>query len=169
MKSALGDQQPAHYPAHPESIFMKKLASVVAASLCLIAGASHAAEAKTTFKPFSGVDISGVYECVGTDVHDGEGKSEMTLTLDSKYSSGKFGGYKAKVEADGALVYNGSVVADRDHLAMNFVNVDPSKKDFGVALAKVSSPSKGKFKIEKTYYEPEYMGGGNGVETCTSK
>lgn len=148
---------------------MKKIASALAASLFLIASASHAATADAKRTPFTGVDLSGAYTCAGNDAHDGDFTSVMTLTLDSQYSSGKSGSYKAKVEADQALVYTGSIVSNGKSLAMDFANVDPSKKDFGVALATVSSPTKGKFKIEKFYYEPEYMGASNGFETCTSK
>lgn len=148
---------------------MKKIVSALGASLFLIATASHAATTDAKRTPFTGVDISGAYACVGNDVHDGDFASVMTLTLDSQYSSGKSGSYKVKVEADQALVYTGSIVSNGKQLAMNFANVDASKKDFGVALATVSSPTKGTFKIAKFYYEPEYMGGGNGFETCTSK
>lgn len=148
---------------------MKKIASVLGTSLFLIAAASHAATADAKRTPFTGTDISGAYACAGTDVHDGAFTSVMTLTLDSQYSSGKSGSYKVKVEAEQALVYTGSIVSNGKQLAMDFANVDASKKDFGVALATLSSPTKGKFKIEKFYYEPEYMGGGNGVETCTLK
>ena len=148
---------------------MKKIASAVAASLVLIATASHAATNDSKRTPFTGVDMSGAYACSGNDVHDGDFTSIMTLTLDDKYSSGKSASYKVKVEAEGALVYNGSIVSNGKQLAMDFANVDASKKDFGVALATVSSHAKGKFTITKFYYEPEYMGGGNGFETCTLK
>lgn len=146
---------------------MKLLTTLLATSCLLAAAAGQAADAKPT--PFNGVDISGVYSCVGTDIHDGAFASVMTLTLDSKFSNGKSGAYKAKVEAEGALVYNGSIVTDGKNLAMDFANVDASKKDYGVALASVSHVGKGKFVIKKFYYEPEYMGAGNGVETCTTK
>lgn len=148
---------------------MKNIAPLFAASLLLIATASHAATTDVKRTPFTGVDISGAYACVGNDIHDGDFTSVMTLTLDSKYSSGKSGSYKVKVEADQALVYTGSIVANDKQLAMDFANVDVSKKDFGVALATLSTPTKGKFKIEKFYYEPDYMGGSNGFETCTLK
>lgn len=148
---------------------MKRIVPVVGASLFLLATLSQAASADFKRTPFTGVDISGVYACVGNDAHDGDFKSVMTLTLDKAYSNGKSGSYKAKVEADQVLVYGGSVVSDGKTLAMDFANIDPSKKDYGVALATVSSRTAGKFKIEKFYYEPEYMAGSNGFETCTTK
>ncbi|MCU1737981.1 MULTISPECIES: hypothetical protein [unclassified Pseudomonas] len=148
---------------------MKKTLIALVPYLFLMANVSHAATTDTKRTPFTGVDISGTYSCIGNDIHDGDFKSVMTLTLDSQYSSGKSGSFKAKVEADQVLIYTGSIVSNGKALAMDFANVDASKKDFGVALATVSEPKKGKFKIDKFYYEPDYMGGSNGFESCTLK
>lgn len=144
---------------------MKLFATVLGTSLLLIATASQAATADAKRAPFNGVDISGVYACVGNDIHDGASHSTMTVKLDPQYSVGKSGSYKVTVDD----VYTGSIVSNGKQLAMDFANKDLSKNDFGVALATVSRSPNGKVKIEKFYYEPQYMGGGNGVETCTSK
>lgn len=146
---------------------MRTFAYLITTSVLLLAAAnSQALQSKRT--PFTGIDISGVYACVGNDVHDGDSTSTMTLTLDKKYSSGKSGAFKA-VEAAGPVTYNGSVVSNGKQLALDFANTDLSKKDFGVALATLETVSKGKYKIRKFYYEPEYMSGGNGFEDCTMK
>ena len=144
----------------------KKFSALLAASLFLCATASHAAGAEAKHTPFNGTDISGVYTCVGHDVHDGDFKSTMTVTLDAPYSSGKHGSFKATLKGEHDA-YTGSIVSNGKQLAMDFANTDVSKKDFGVALATVTAGAKGKFKIEKVYYESQYMGGSNGVETCT--
>ena len=147
---------------------MKAAATLITTSFLLIAMNSYAATTPAKRTPFTGVDISGVYACVGNDAHDGDFTSIMTLSLDSKYSSGKSGSFKANVEA-GPVSYIGSVVSNGKQLAMDFANTDLSKKDYGVALATVSSSAKNKFKIEKFYYQPAYSGGSNGFETCTMK
>ncbi|WP_414449755.1 hypothetical protein AB4851_28450 [Burkholderia sp. 22PA0099] len=134
-------------------------------SLLVLASSSHAATIEATRTPFNGTDISGVYQCAGNDIHDGDSHSTMILKLDAKYSSGKFGAYKVTVDD----VYVGSIVSNGKQLAMDFANKDLSKHDFGVALATVNTASSGKITIKKFYYEPQYMGGGNGIETCTSK
>lgn len=144
---------------------MKLFATLLGTSFVLLATASHAASVDAKRTPFNGTDISGVYACVGNDIHDGDSHSTMTVKLDSQYSNGKSGSYKVTVDD----VYTGSIVSNGKQLAMDFANKDLSKNDFGVALATVSRASNGKIKIEKFYYEPQYMGGGNGIETCTSK
>lgn len=147
---------------------MKIVKSLLASSLLLAAVSSHAEALQAKRTPFNGTDLSGVYACVGNDIHDGDGASTLTLTLDSKYSSGKSGAFKATVVA-GPVTYSGSVVSNGKQLAMDFANSDLSKKDYGVALGTVKNVGKGKFRIQKFYYEPEYSGGSNGFELCTSK
>ncbi len=147
---------------------MKLSAIWLGAAFFLLSGAGHAAASAPTRVPFSGVDISGVYGCVGNDAHDGNFTSSMTLTLDRQYSSGQSGSFKVTVEGEHDS-YTGSIVTNGKRLAMDFANKDLSKNDFGVALGSVSSPATARFKIEKFYYQPRYMGGSNGFETCTLK
>ena len=147
---------------------MKIFSAVLGTAFFVLATSSHAASTDAQRKPFTGTDISGVYACVGNDAHDGDFTSTMTLSLDKKYSSAKFGSFKVKVEA-GPVTYTGSIVSNGTQLAMDFANTDLSKNDFGVALATLSSPAKGKFEIKKFYYEAQYMGGSNGFEKCTLK
>lgn len=147
---------------------MKISATLFVTSLFLLAGASHAAPTEAKRTPFSGVDISGVYACVGNDAHDGDFADTMTVILDRQYSSGKFGSFKVTVQGEHDS-YSGAIVSNGRQLAMDFANNDVSKKDFGVTLATLSDLPKHQFKIEKFYYQPQYMGGSNGFETCTPK
>jgi hypothetical protein len=144
---------------------MRTLVALFGASFFLLATASQAAGIDAKRTAFDGVDISGVYACVGNDIHDGDTHSTMTVSLDRNYSSGKSGSYKVTVDD----TYTGSIVSNGKQLAMDFANKDLSQNDFGVVLATVSRSSNGKFKIEKFYYEPQYKGGGNGFETCAIK
>ena len=110
---------------------MKALATLFGSTLLMFATAGYAATPDARQPSFDGVDISGVYACVGNDVHDGDTHSTMTVTLDRKYSVGRSGSYKVTVDD----VYTGSIVSDGKQLAMDFANKDPSKNDYGVALA----------------------------------
>lgn len=122
-----------------------------------------------SFAAFASQDLSGSYACTGRDSHDGDFKVTMTLALDKKQSRGDHTAYIFKMDDGGHATYSGSVVASGSVAAVTFMNDDASKKDFGTGLAKVTKDKDGAFKFEKFYYEPEYKGGGNGVETCVVK
>jgi len=147
---------------------MKPLLTLLGTSIFLITTASHAAAPEAKRPPFTGIDISGVYACTGNDAHDGDFANTMTLTLDKHYSAGKSGSFKVTMAGEHDS-YTGAIVSNGTQLALDFANKDLSKNDFGVALATVSRASKGKFRIEKFYYQPQYMGGSNGVETCVQQ
>lgn len=139
--------------------------ALLGAAMSLCAASSHSAAIDVKRQPFSGVDISGTYACVGNDAHDGDFKTTMTVRLDGRYSAGRHGSFKVDIKGD-PDTYTGSIVTDGHQLAMDFANADPAKKDFGVALATLTVASNGKFRIEKFYYEPQYMGASNGFERC---
>jgi hypothetical protein len=117
---------------------------------------------------FTGPNLSGTYICTGTDSHDGDFKATMTLALDKKNSRGVFGGYTFVLKGDHD-VYRGSAATNGNLIAVTFANDDPKPKDFGTAIGKVTEEKAGGYKIEKFYFEPEYKGGGNGVEVCVSQ
>ena len=116
--------------------------------------------------PFKGFDLSGTYACTGRDAHDGDYKATVTLALDKNNSHANYGGYKFSMKAEGYGGYVGSAAASGNVLAITFANEDPSTKDFGTGIAKVTKAKGGKVKFEKFYYEPEYKGGSHGLETC---
>ena len=145
---------------------MKFPAVLLFASIFMCAHAAHAADSPPV--PFTGLDISGVYACTGTDAHDGKFAYVMTVTLDRRYSHGNFGAFKAQMAGEHER-YTGSIVSNGEQMALDFANGDASKKDFGVALGTISRLPNGQYKLAKFYYEAQYLGGSNGFEACTLK
>jgi hypothetical protein len=134
----------------------------------LLLAAAFAVPAAAVADTATAPDFSGTYACTGTDSHDGDFKATMTLTRDKKNSSGSHAGYVFQMKDD-HTVYDGSAAAHGKLVAITFANQDASKKDFGTSIATVTEEKAGGFKFEKFYYEPEYKGGGHGVETCVTK
>jgi hypothetical protein len=118
--------------------------------------------------------LSGNYMCSGYDSHDGAySNGKLTLTLDAKNSdfANNYGAYHVLlIESDGTK-YVGEIAASGNDLAIYFENTDPSSQtDRGVGIAYVThdKDAHGNVQTEfhKFYYEPAYMGGGNGSDVC---
>lgn len=125
--------------------------------------AAHAGE------PFSGTDYSGVYDCVGLDAKEGEYSGIVTLKLNAKQSSGKYGAYDFKLEVPDYGTYPGQAVSLGKTLAIHFALNDSISKDYGTGIATFSKNKKGKLTFHKFYYEPEFKGGNNGTEDCVQR
>ena len=120
--------------------------------------------------------IAGSYKCTGYDSNDGAFKGDLTFVVDDKVSNfGQgFGAYKFKLEVplEGATAtYSGIAAAQGQLLAMYFANDSQSAAtDRGVGITVVSrdQDSKGQYTttLHKSYYLPDYKGGGRGTESC---
>lgn len=135
------------------------------ASSAVAADTSKTANTSKAPPAFTGTDLSGVYSCTGRDAHDGAFKAIVTLKLDPKNSTGKFGGYAYQMQVEGFGLYLGSAASQGNQLAITFANEDPAKKDYGTGIATVTKTKSG-MKLEKFYYQPQYESGNHGFETC---
>jgi hypothetical protein len=118
---------------------------------------------------FSGVNYSGIYDCIGQDNSEGTYKGKVTLNLMKEENPGEYGAYNFKLEVPGFGAYPGYAAAKDNHMAIYFANTDPSNKDFGVGIANFAKNDAGKWSFQKYYYEPEFKGGNFGIETCTAR
>jgi hypothetical protein len=125
--------------------------------------AAHAGE------PFTGTDYSGVYDCIGQDAKEGEYTGIVTLKLNVKQSSGKYGAYDFKLEVPDYGTYPGQAVSLGKTLAIHFALNDSISKDYGTGIATFAKNKKGKLTFHKFYYEPEFKGGNNGTEDCVQR
>jgi hypothetical protein len=116
--------------------------------------------------PFTGQDLSGVYNCNGRDALEGDYQAKVTLTLNAAQSSASNGGYGLRMEVPGYGVYLGSAVSDGQSIAITFAQTDTRTHDFGTGLGTVSTNAKGAVSFSKFYYEPEFRGGDHGTEDC---
>lgn len=141
---------------------MNKAMGVALACLCLTSPA-WAAPA-----PFTGADLSGSYACTGHDDHDGDYKATLALHLNRAKSVGSYGSYALTLDVVGEPGhYNGSMVVEGDRLAMMFASSDPTSRDMGTGLGRLSQDAQGHTTFSKFYFEPDYKGGDFGTETCT--
>ena len=69
---------------------------------------SLSAEARAAF---TGPDFSGVYDCTGSDDHEGDYRGTVTLELVASQSTGEYGAYNFKLEVPGYGVYLGHAAA----------------------------------------------------------
>lgn len=120
-------------------------------------------------QPFTGRDYSGVYDCTGNDVKEGEYTGTLTLQLNKEQSSGAYGAYDFKLVVPDYGTYPGQAVSLGKTLAMHFALTDSKSKDYGTGIATVSKNRQGRLTFHKFYYEPEFKGGNNGVEDCVKR
>jgi hypothetical protein len=107
-------------------------------------------------------NLSGQYKCTGVDSHDGKYSGVATFTLDPKSITPQGAGYNWSLKEDDGQ-YTGMAVFNGKYLAIYFANVDATKKDYGLGIAKFNGKT-----FTKYYYEPQYAGyGSHGLETCT--
>lgn len=116
--------------------------------------------------PFTGTDYSGSYQCKGVDSHIGPFEGVVDMKLNPKQSTGEHGAYRFTLTLVDNSRYDGFAAAHSNSLAMYFAHQDPSLKDYGIGIAKITSTPDGKTSFTKYYYGPEYEGGGHGFETC---
>lgn len=140
---------------------MKKLIWIIAA--LTVTGYAQAKSA------FTGQDYSGVYDCSGEDAKEGKYKGTVTLTLKPEQSTGQYGAYYFKLEAQGFGVYPGEAAADSDKMAIHFALNEPNTKDAGTGIATFKKNSQGKHTFHKFYYESAYKGGNYGFEDCVQR
>ena len=140
---------------------MKKQLLIIAALT-----ATNHAQAKPVF---TGQDLSGVYDCTGEDAHEGKYKGTVTMTLKPEQSTGNYGAYLFKLEAQGFGVYLGEAAADGDKVAIHFALNQPNSKDAGTGIATFKKTAQGKQSFHKFYYEREYKGGNYGFEDCVQR
>jgi len=140
---------------------MKKIIYFIAA-LTL----SSYAQAKPAF---TGVDLSGVYDCTGEDAHEGKYKGTVTLTLRPAQSTGQFAAYHFKLDAQGFGVYLGEAAANDNNVAIHFALNDAKSNDAGTGIATFKKTAAGKQSFHKFYYESAYKGGNYGFEDCLQR
>lgn len=140
---------------------MKKLIWIIAA--LTVTGYAQAKPA------FTGQDYSGVYDCTGDDAKEGKYKGTVTLTLKPEQSTGQYGAYYFKLEAQGFGVYRGEAAADGDKMAIHFALNQPNTNDVGTGIATFTKNGQGKHTFHKFYYESAYKGGNYGFEDCVQR
>jgi len=132
--------------------------------LLLLAGVVHAGA-----QPFSGEDVSGVFDCKGVDSHEGPYDGVVTMTLNPGQSTGEYGAYAFKLEVPGYGTYLGHAAVRGKYAAMHFALTDPAPRDYGTGVAEFSVNTQGKLTFHKFYYEPEFKGGNYGTEDCVKR
>ena len=120
--------------------------------------------------------ITGNYKCTGFDSHDGAFKGDLSVKVNEKSSnfSQNFGAYTFTLEVDlggDKATYSGYAAAQGQQLAMYFANdSQEAATDRGIGLATITrdQDSKGQYTttLHKSYYLPDYNGGGRGTEVC---
>ncbi|WP_290903176.1 hypothetical protein [Aquabacterium sp.] len=125
---------------------------------------AHAAAA-----PFTGPDLSGVYDCTGQDHHEGPYTATATLQLVPAQSTGRFGAYLFTLDVPGYGSYPGHASVRGTDAAIYFALSDPSTKDFGTGIASFKKNAKGRWTFAKHYFEPEFKGGNFGDEHCVQR
>lgn len=118
---------------------------------------------------FTGQDLTGVYDCTGEDAREGKYKGTVTMTLKPEQSTGQYGAYHFKLEAQGFGTYLGEAAADGDKVAIHFALNEPNSKDAGTGIATFKKNTQGKQTFHKFYYEREYKGGNYGFEDCVQR
>lgn len=121
--------------------------------------------------PFVGTDFSGVYDCTGSDDHEGRYTGVATLKLVPGQSTGKYAAYSFRLDVLSFGTYLGQAAGLDKELAIHFAHTDPGSKDYGTGIATFSRGKgrNGKWSFRKYYYEPEYMGGNFGIEDCVRR
>lgn len=153
--------------------------ATVTLQVCLLAparAASTPAPAPApapTRAPFTGPDLSGVYDCTGQDHHEGPYTATATLQLVPAQSTGRFGAYLFKLDVPGYGSYPGHASVRGTQAAIYFALTDQSTKDFGTGIAEFKrqahGKAKGKWTFDKHYFEPEFKGGNFGDEHCVQR
>ena len=143
--------------------------TVTAATVLSLAGVANAAVPDP-------LHIAGNYKCTGFDSHDGAFIGDLTFRLDEKAShfDKSFGAYTFKliVELGGEKsTYSGYAAAQGQSLSMFFANDNeqaPTDRGTGIAVITHDQDSEGKYTttLHKSYYLPDYKGGGRGTESC---
>ena len=113
-------------------------------------------------------DLSGTYDCKGLDSKEGAYTATVTMTRNPSESVERYGSYGYAMQVPGYGTYLGEAVATADHIAIRFALVDPTTRDFGTGLARITRRGP-KTTFEKFYYEPEFKGGNHGTERCTRR
>lgn len=141
----------------------------------LIIGLLSLVYGQFAFATTDSLGIAGNYMCSGYDMHDGAySGGKLAVTLDAKNSdfANNYGAYKIKmVEPDGTT-YVGEIAASGNTLALYFEDTGmASDRGVGIAVLTHDKDANGKVTtaFHKFYYEPNYEGGGNGVDTCVKQ
>lgn len=137
--------------------------------LCVLTALLAAAPLLVSAAKFEGPNYSGVYDCKGVDQHEGPYTGTATLSLNATQSRGPYGAYDFKLEVPGYGIYPGQAVSQGKQLALHFALTDPAPKDYGTGIATVFRDKQGRISFRKFYYEPEFKGGNNGMETCVMR
>ena len=140
---------------------MKKLIWIILAFIV-----THYAHAKPAF---TGQNYSGVYDCTGEDAKEGKYKGTVTLTLKQEQSTGQYGAYFFKLDAQGFGTYPGEAAADGDKMAIHFALKESNTKDAGTGIATFKKNAQSKYTFHKFYYESAYKGGNYGFEDCVQR
>ena len=132
---------------------------------------AHAAagQAAAATAPFTGPDLSGVYDCTGQDHLEGPYTATATFQLVPAQSTGRFGAYLFTLDVPGYGSYPGHASVRGTDAAIHFALSDPSTKDFGTGIAAFKKNAKGKWTFAKHYFEPEFKGGNFGDEHCVQR
>ena len=118
---------------------------------------------------FTGPDFTGVYQCTGLDMHEGEYKGKVTLKLKKEHSQAQYGSYDFLLEVPGYGKYPGHMAANGLSAAMHFALEDQSTHDFGTGISQFSKNAKGQWQFHKFYFEPQFKGGNSGFEDCVKQ
>ena len=119
--------------------------------------------------PFTGPNLSGVYDCTGQDAHEGPYTATATLKLVPSQSTGPFGAYLFTLDVPGYGSYPGHASVRGTQAAIYFALTDQSTKDYGTGIASFKKNARDKWTFTKHYFEPEFKGGNFGDERCVQR
>lgn len=111
-------------------------------------------------------DLSGKYDCIGQDLHEGEFNGMVTIQIQPDYSNEQYQSYSFELSVPDFGVYLGFMAAEGMSAGIYFALEDETTQDYGVATAKFFVNDNGELAFKKFYYEPNYKGGNTGIEEC---
>lgn len=111
-------------------------------------------------------DLSGQYDCVGQDLHEGEFKGSVTIQIQPDYSNQQYQSYSFELSVPDFGVYRGFAAGEGMDVGIYFALEAKANEDYGVATAKFFINKDGNMAFKKFYYEPNYKGGNTGTEEC---
>ena len=115
---------------------------------------------------FTGPDFTGVYQCTGLDMHEGEYKGKVTLKLKKEHSQAQYGSYDFLLEVPGYGKYPGHMAANGLSAAMHFALENQSTHDFGTGISQFSKNAIWKLQFHKFYFDKQFICGNSCFDDC---
>lgn len=111
------------------------------------------AATQTAGAKFTGVNYSGVYECVGSNAKIGNYNLLVTFALNKSDSHGNLGRYDLTVETENATTYTGHAIANGRDMALTIEFADGNASTYSTGIARLNPLKNKRFSYINRYYE----------------